>query len=153
MNSSLVPRKTRCVEGIMLTARYFCGGSTSSVGVGVEIWKGDASSQVPSSSLDHDSKSRATRGLLVTDLVIFKLGQLTKTTPKLAPPSPSFHTTPTGGPLSIGRFNVHLLPTRRVFSGTSRGDRDTSNEVKECHRHNGLVIRLVCQMTLCQGLT
>ncbi|GFU24013.1 hypothetical protein TNCV_3332261 [Trichonephila clavipes] len=40
-------------------------------------------------------------------------------TPELVPlPSPNFHTTPTEGRLSIGRFNVYRLPTRRVFSGT-----------------------------------
>ncbi|GFX04974.1 hypothetical protein TNCV_2249571 [Trichonephila clavipes] len=39
----------------------------------------------------------ATRGLLVTDHVILNHGQVTWTTPELAPPSPNYHTTPTGG--------------------------------------------------------
>ncbi|GFV73213.1 hypothetical protein TNCV_2374851 [Trichonephila clavipes] len=53
---------------------------------------------------------KTTRGLLATLLVI--------SPPEMAPPSPSFHTTPTGGRLSFDRFNVHYSPTRRVFSGT-----------------------------------
>ncbi|GFT92425.1 hypothetical protein TNCV_1053491 [Trichonephila clavipes] len=37
-------------------------------------------------------------------------GQVTRATPDLAPsPSPNFHTTPTGGRLSID-INVHRLP-------------------------------------------
>ncbi|GFU13451.1 hypothetical protein TNCV_937621 [Trichonephila clavipes] len=44
-------------------------------------------------------------------------------TPELAPPSPNYHTTPTGGRFSFsgtGRqiYHVHRCPTRRVFSGT-----------------------------------
>ncbi|GFT00636.1 hypothetical protein TNCV_141811 [Trichonephila clavipes] len=31
----------------------------------------------------------------------------TRTTPELAPSSSNFHTTPTGGHLSLDRFNVH----------------------------------------------
>ncbi|GFY04613.1 hypothetical protein TNCV_4416961 [Trichonephila clavipes] len=42
----------------------------------------------------------ATQGLLATDLVILNHGQITRTTPELAPPSPNFHTTPTLGRLS-----------------------------------------------------
>ncbi|GFS75475.1 hypothetical protein TNCV_1640811 [Trichonephila clavipes] len=41
-----------------------------------------------------------------------------RTTRKLAPPSPNYDTTPTGGCLSSRPFNVHRCPTRRVFSGT-----------------------------------
>ncbi|GFV83644.1 hypothetical protein TNCV_3612181 [Trichonephila clavipes] len=74
---------------------------------------------VSSSSLDRGSKLRgsspinlfqskellpfkyeATRGLLVTDHVILNHGQVTWTTPELAPPSPNYHTTPTGGRFS-----------------------------------------------------
>ncbi|GFX97087.1 hypothetical protein TNCV_1998191 [Trichonephila clavipes] len=43
---------------------------------------------------------RATRGLLATDHVILNHGQVTWTTPELAPPSPNYHTTPTGGRFS-----------------------------------------------------
>ncbi|GFX85606.1 hypothetical protein TNCV_3717761 [Trichonephila clavipes] len=48
------------------------------------------------------------------------LNQVTWTTPELAtpPPSPNFHTTPTGGRLSIERCNVHGPPTWREFIGT-----------------------------------
>ncbi|GFT06470.1 uncharacterized protein TNCV_3356031 [Trichonephila clavipes] len=59
-----------------------------------------------------------TRGLLTTDHVILNHGQVTRTTPELAPPSPNYHTTPTGGRLSNERFNVHRCPTQRDFSGT-----------------------------------
>ncbi|GFT60962.1 hypothetical protein TNCV_4092491 [Trichonephila clavipes] len=41
-----------------------------------------------------------TRGLLATDHVILNHGQVTWTTPELAPPSPNYHTTPTGGRFS-----------------------------------------------------
>ncbi|GFY00548.1 hypothetical protein TNCV_2139451 [Trichonephila clavipes] len=42
----------------------------------------------------------ATRGLLATDHVILNHGQVTWTTPELVPPSPNYHTTPTGGRFS-----------------------------------------------------
>ncbi|GFV92316.1 hypothetical protein TNCV_3949261 [Trichonephila clavipes] len=48
------------------------------------------------------------------DLVILSRGQVTRTTPELAPPSPNYHPTPPGGRLSI----MHISPTRRVFSST-----------------------------------
>ncbi|GFV43781.1 hypothetical protein TNCV_4609391 [Trichonephila clavipes] len=60
----------------------------------------------------HCSATRA------TDLVILIHAQVTRTTPELAPSSPNFHSTPTGGYLSLDRFNVHRSSTRRVFSGT-----------------------------------
>ncbi|GFV40237.1 hypothetical protein TNCV_1443901 [Trichonephila clavipes] len=41
-----------------------------------------------------------TRGLLATDHVILNHGQVTWTTPELAPSSPNYHTTPTGGRFS-----------------------------------------------------
>ncbi|GFU79338.1 hypothetical protein TNCV_2138611 [Trichonephila clavipes] len=41
-----------------------------------------------------------TRGLLATDHVILNHGQVTWTTPEMAPPSPNYHTTPTGGRFS-----------------------------------------------------
>ncbi|GFX58917.1 hypothetical protein TNCV_806211 [Trichonephila clavipes] len=52
------------------------------------------------------SPDSATRGLLAADLVILNHGQVTKTTPELASPSP-FYTVETGGCLSFDRFNVH----------------------------------------------
>ncbi|GFX98810.1 uncharacterized protein TNCV_1503861 [Trichonephila clavipes] len=59
----------------------------------------------------------ATRGLLAKDHVILNHGQVTWTTPELAP-SPNSHTTPTGEDVSaLDRFNVHRCPTRRVFNG------------------------------------
>ncbi|GFV80897.1 acetylcholinesterase [Trichonephila clavipes] len=42
----------------------------------------------------------ATRGLLATDHVILNHGQVTWTTPELAPTSPNYHTTPTRGRFS-----------------------------------------------------
>ncbi|GFU70799.1 hypothetical protein TNCV_1708221 [Trichonephila clavipes] len=49
----------------------------------------------------------ATRWLLTTDLVPLIHDQVTRTTPKLAPSSPNFHTTPMEGRLSVDRINVH----------------------------------------------
>ncbi|GFX05445.1 hypothetical protein TNCV_1007671 [Trichonephila clavipes] len=46
------------------------------------------------------SHCSATLGLLATDHVILNHGQVTWTTPELAPPSPNYHTTPTGGRFS-----------------------------------------------------
>ncbi|GFX99423.1 uncharacterized protein TNCV_1080671 [Trichonephila clavipes] len=59
-----------------------------------------------------------TRGLLATDHVIFNHGQVTWTTPELAPPL--LTTTPhqREDVSALDRFSVHLCPTRRVFSGT-----------------------------------
>ncbi|GFX89007.1 uncharacterized protein TNCV_2853071 [Trichonephila clavipes] len=60
----------------------------------------------------------ATRGLLATDHVILNHGQVTWTTPELAPPL--LTTTPhqREDVSALDRFNVHRCPTRRVFSGT-----------------------------------
>ncbi|GBM00179.1 hypothetical protein AVEN_58992-1, partial [Araneus ventricosus] len=45
-------------------------------------------------------------------------GQMTRTTPELAPPSPSFHATPTGGRLTTTYDLTCNRPhTRRFFSG------------------------------------
>ncbi|GFW69529.1 hypothetical protein TNCV_488751 [Trichonephila clavipes] len=49
-------------------------------------------------------QARARRGLLATDYVILNHGQVTWTAPELAPPSPNYHTTPTGG-----RFNFRQI--------------------------------------------
>ncbi|GFS93860.1 uncharacterized protein TNCV_5053251 [Trichonephila clavipes] len=63
--------------------------------------------------------STATRGLLATDHVILNHGQVTWTTPELAPPT-LLTTTPhqREDVSALDRFNVHRCPTRRVFSGT-----------------------------------
>ncbi|GFY10319.1 transposase [Trichonephila clavipes] len=52
------------------------------------------------------------RGLSATVFVILNHGQVTRTTPELAR-SLIFHTTPTGGCLSLDRFNTHR-PLRTV---------------------------------------
>ncbi|GFV83109.1 uncharacterized protein TNCV_2802351 [Trichonephila clavipes] len=59
-----------------------------------------------------------TRGLLATDHVILNHGQVTWTTPELAPPL--LTTTPhqREDVSALDRFNVHRCPTQRVFSGT-----------------------------------
>ncbi|GFY32152.1 uncharacterized protein TNCV_3556601 [Trichonephila clavipes] len=64
------------------------------------------------------NRLQATRGLLATDHVILNLGQVTWTTPELAPPL--LTTTPhqREDVSALARFNVHRGPTRRVFSGT-----------------------------------
>ncbi|GFT27870.1 uncharacterized protein TNCV_10781 [Trichonephila clavipes] len=61
---------------------------------------------------------QSTRGLLATDHVILNHGQVTWTTPELAPPL--LTTTPhqREDVSALDRFNVHRCPTRRVFSGT-----------------------------------
>ncbi|GFS81056.1 hypothetical protein TNCV_1223441 [Trichonephila clavipes] len=46
------------------------------------------------------NEMKATRGLLATDHVILNHGQMTWTTPELAPPCPNYHTTPMGGRFS-----------------------------------------------------
>ncbi|GFY08140.1 hypothetical protein TNCV_1355531 [Trichonephila clavipes] len=51
-----------------------------------------------------------TRGLLATDHVILNHGQVTWTTPELAPPSPNYHTTPTGGRFSSRQIYRASLP-------------------------------------------
>ncbi|GFY02902.1 uncharacterized protein TNCV_3507821 [Trichonephila clavipes] len=68
-------------------------------------------------SRDTEPRS-ATRGLLATDHVILNHGQVTWTTPELAPPL--LTTTPhqREDVSALDRFNVHRCPTRRVFSGT-----------------------------------
>ncbi|GFW00142.1 uncharacterized protein TNCV_2914241 [Trichonephila clavipes] len=60
----------------------------------------------------------AARGLLATDHVILNHGQVTWTTPELAPPL--LTTTPHQREdiSALDRFSVHRCPTRRVFSGT-----------------------------------
>ncbi|GFW64093.1 uncharacterized protein TNCV_707981 [Trichonephila clavipes] len=67
-------------------------------------------------SVEHGRQ--ATRGLLATDHVILNHGQVTWTTPELAPPL--LTTTPhqREDVSALDRFNVHRCPTRRVFSGT-----------------------------------
>ncbi|GFX18816.1 uncharacterized protein TNCV_4143371 [Trichonephila clavipes] len=59
-----------------------------------------------------------TRKLLATDHVILNHGQVTWTTPELAPPL--LTTTPhqLEDVSALDRFNVHRFPTRRVLSGT-----------------------------------
>ncbi|GFV42318.1 DUF4817 domain-containing protein [Trichonephila clavipes] len=52
------------------------------------------------------------------DHVMLNHGQVTWTIPKLASPSPNYHTTPREDVSALDRFNVHRCPTRRVFSGT-----------------------------------
>ncbi|GFU55699.1 uncharacterized protein TNCV_1650031 [Trichonephila clavipes] len=62
--------------------------------------------------------AEATRGLLATDHVILNHGQVTWTTPELAPTSPNYHITPREDVSALDRFHVHRCPTRRVFRGT-----------------------------------
>ncbi|GFU65870.1 hypothetical protein TNCV_5011681 [Trichonephila clavipes] len=51
-----------------------------------------------------------TRGLLATDHVILNHGQVTWMTPELAPPSPNYHATPTGGRFSSKQIQRTSLP-------------------------------------------
>ncbi|GFW81686.1 uncharacterized protein TNCV_2883601 [Trichonephila clavipes] len=63
-------------------------------------------------------KASTTRGLLATDHVILNHGQVTWTTPELAPPL--LTTTPhqREDVSALDRFNEHRCPTQQVFSGT-----------------------------------
>ncbi|GFT53494.1 hypothetical protein TNCV_3324771 [Trichonephila clavipes] len=76
---------------------------------------------IPPSSFVAD----ATRGLLATDHVILNHGQVTWTTPELAPPSPNYHTTPAGHgqakkttPELAPNSNYHTTPTTRDCAST-----------------------------------
>ncbi|GFU62005.1 hypothetical protein TNCV_2306391 [Trichonephila clavipes] len=61
----------------------------------------------------------ATRGFLVTVIVILNHGQVTRTTPELAHLSPNYPTTPTGGRLRLdGLFHASAPFLSRVFGGT-----------------------------------
>ncbi|GFX68089.1 uncharacterized protein TNCV_921901 [Trichonephila clavipes] len=62
--------------------------------------------------------SGATRGLLATDRVILNHGQVTWTTPELAPPLLTATSHQREDVSALDRFNVHRYPTRWVFSGT-----------------------------------
>ncbi|GFW42945.1 uncharacterized protein TNCV_734781 [Trichonephila clavipes] len=64
------------------------------------------------------SHCSAKRGLLARDHVILNHGQVTWTTPELAPPL--LTTTPhqLEDVSALDRFNVHRCPARRVFSVT-----------------------------------
>ncbi|GFU91310.1 uncharacterized protein TNCV_4366551 [Trichonephila clavipes] len=64
------------------------------------------------------SHYKTTQGPVATDHVILNHGQVTWTTPELAPPL--LTTTPhqREDVSALDRFNVHLCPTRWVFSGT-----------------------------------
>ncbi|GFX08610.1 uncharacterized protein TNCV_4171091 [Trichonephila clavipes] len=67
--------------------------------------------------MDINVARSATRGLLETDHVILIYGQVTWTTPELAPPliTTTPHQREDGS--ALNRFNVHRCPTQRVFSG------------------------------------
>ncbi|GBM66348.1 hypothetical protein AVEN_227814-1 [Araneus ventricosus] len=57
-------------------------------------------------------------GYFRADLVILNLGQMTRTTPELAPPLPNFRTTPTGGRLTPKYDLTCNRPnTRRISCG------------------------------------
>ncbi|GFW31190.1 uncharacterized protein TNCV_2577721 [Trichonephila clavipes] len=61
---------------------------------------------------------RTTRGLLATDHVILNHGQVTWTTPELAPPLLTTTSHQREDVSALDRFNVHRCPSRRVFRGT-----------------------------------
>ncbi|GFX83791.1 uncharacterized protein TNCV_350551 [Trichonephila clavipes] len=62
--------------------------------------------------------SSATRGLLVTDHVILNHGQVTWTSPELAPLLLTTAPHQREDVSALERFRVHRCPTRRIFSGT-----------------------------------
>ncbi|GFY11689.1 uncharacterized protein TNCV_2539711 [Trichonephila clavipes] len=81
--------------------------------------------------------SITTRGLLATDHVILNHGQVTWTTPELAPPS--LTTTPhqREDVSALDRFNVHRCPTRWVFSGTGVPAQVSSTSLDHCSNLSG----------------
>ncbi|GFW18966.1 uncharacterized protein TNCV_164821 [Trichonephila clavipes] len=83
----------------------------------------------PNFPIELSEDTTTTRGLLATDHVILNHGQVTWTTPELAPPL--LTTTPhqREDVSALDRFNVHRCPTRRVFSGTGI-ELVTSRELK-----------------------
>ncbi|GFV83118.1 uncharacterized protein TNCV_2802441 [Trichonephila clavipes] len=85
-----------------------------------ELWfqQDGATYHTARATIDLLKDAFATRGLLATDHVILNHGQVTWTTPELAPPL--LTTTPhqREDVSALDRFNVHRCPTWRVFSGT-----------------------------------
>ncbi|GFW37911.1 hypothetical protein TNCV_4631131 [Trichonephila clavipes] len=84
-----------CLEAVTGLFRYRHSTLPS-----VSRWMGERTRYLLLSELILTSHCTATRGLLATDHVILNHGQVTWTTPELAPPSPNYHTTPTGGRFS-----------------------------------------------------
>ncbi|GFT77097.1 uncharacterized protein TNCV_1099691 [Trichonephila clavipes] len=84
----------------------------------IQLSQGNAPAVQKMSRRSKERAGTATRGLLATDHVILNHGQVTWTTPELAPPL--LTTTPhqREDVSALDRFNVHRCPTRRVFSGT-----------------------------------
>ncbi|GFU85013.1 uncharacterized protein TNCV_1552771 [Trichonephila clavipes] len=59
-----------------------------------------------------------TRGLLATDIVILKNGQVMRMTPELTPPLLTTRLHQRVEVRALDKFKVHRSPTRWVFSGT-----------------------------------
>ncbi|GFU37535.1 uncharacterized protein TNCV_4274631 [Trichonephila clavipes] len=102
MSLCLPVRRSACEDAEASGLRYFC-----------RIDRVRAGEPSP-----HCYLLDATRGLLATDHVISNHGQVTWTTPELAPPL--LTTTPhqREDVSALDRFNVHRCSTRWVFSGT-----------------------------------
>ncbi|GFU79901.1 uncharacterized protein TNCV_577811 [Trichonephila clavipes] len=81
----------------------------------VTLW---LSSFLKKDSTSPESAPNTTRGLLATDHVILNHGQVTWTTPELAPPLLTTTAHQRENVSALDRFIVHRCPTRRVFSGT-----------------------------------
>ncbi|GFW85741.1 uncharacterized protein TNCV_853901 [Trichonephila clavipes] len=82
-------------------------------------WSSDEyDTQAGTHSSNYQPIGGSTRRLLATDHVILNHGQVTWTTPELAPPL--LTTTPhqRKDVSALDRFNVHRCSTRQVFSGT-----------------------------------
>ncbi|GFV12480.1 hypothetical protein TNCV_1792591 [Trichonephila clavipes] len=75
-----------------------------SSGQGIGLWLACYEFE-PSTTKDPPS----IRSLLATVFVILNHGQVMKTTPELAPRSPNFHNTSTGGRLSLKRIRGKIL--------------------------------------------
>ncbi|GFV81407.1 uncharacterized protein TNCV_2034161 [Trichonephila clavipes] len=144
MNGNMFKKEHIPYESLVILVEWTlrCPGINAAVGkfiwgsIVLPVWLGSTRTQPPSlclsplldsilpkqiltSSFDPFTETvQATRGLLATDHVILNHGQVTWTTPELAPPL--LTTTPhqREDVSALDRFNVHRCPTRRVFSGT-----------------------------------
>ncbi|GFV32508.1 hypothetical protein TNCV_1677941 [Trichonephila clavipes] len=103
-------------------------------------------------------KRRSTRGLLATDHVILNHGQVTWTTPELAPPSPNYHTTPREDVSALDRFKRTVKAIRALghyLGGKSfHEDDEIKDEVEKCGSDNRRQPSMaVAYKSLCTDLT
>ncbi|GFV55180.1 uncharacterized protein TNCV_1382011 [Trichonephila clavipes] len=92
------------------------------------------------------SHSSTTRGPLAMDCVILNHGQVTWTTPELAPPLLTTILPQWEDVSALDRFNVHRCPTRWVFSGTELEFETRPATIRNLD-HSATAASLSCRMT------